>query len=185
MPVSLNDRVEDCISRIIERFKENPELFLTESDLKCRLFMELNNDPVFSQEEVTGDGEKRTNYVHSETSYFVFGKLNKKRVDLTVVKPSNYNFENEEVVYRKGFYFAEPSIAIELKLNKDKSKKKVEDELRAVLYDLERLRRSRPKSSFCVLLLDKRKVFSEEEICGVQNEYRRIRIFYGSTDLAH
>ena len=167
----LNERVEDCISRIINRFEGNPELFLTESDLKCRLFIELNNDPVFSQEEVTRDGEKKTNYVYSETSHFVFGKLNRKRVDITVVKPSNYDFKNEEVVYRKGYYFAESSISIELKLNKNKSKKRVEDELKAVLDDLKKLKSSRPESSFYVLLLDKRKVFSEKEISAIQNEY--------------
>ena len=62
---SLFERVSDCILRIISEFKENPELFLTESDLKCRLFKELDNDPVFSQEEITGDEEKRTNYARA------------------------------------------------------------------------------------------------------------------------
>lgn len=182
MPRTLCERVENCICRIIERFEENPELFLTESDLKCRLFMELNNDPVFSQEEITRDKEKRTNYVHSETSYFVFGKLNRKRVDITVVKPSNYNFKNEEVVFRKGYYFAEPSIGIELKLNKNKSKNKMEKELKAVLDDLEQLKNSRPRSSFYVLLLDKKKVFSQEEVRDLQNEYQEIMIFYAVID---
>ena len=179
---SFNKRVKDCIKKTVNRFKRNPELFLTESDLKCRLFMELNNDPVFSQEEVTADGEKKTNYVHSESSYFVFGELNRKRVDITVVKPSNYDFKNEEVVVRKGYSFAEPSIGIELKLNKNKSKNRVEKELRAVLDDLKELKRSRPRSSFYVLLLDKKKVFSKKEIVDVQNEYQEIRIFYAAID---
>lgn len=177
---SLNESVEDSILNVIKMFRRNPELFLTESDLKCRLFMELNNDPLFSQEEVTKDGEKRTNYVHSESSYFVFGKLNRKRVDVTVVKPANYDFENEEVVYRKGYYFSEPSIGIELKLNKNKSKNRMQKELKAVLDDLRELKRSRPESSFYVLLLDKKKVFSEEEIRDIQNEYNGIRVFYVS-----
>lgn len=181
MAGSFNERVEDSILRIINTFKRNPELFLTESDLKCRLFMELNNDPLFSQEEVTRDGEKKTNYVHSESSYFVFGKLNKKRVDVTVVKPHNYDFENEEVVYRKGYFFAEPSIGIELKLNKNKSKNRMEKELKAVLDDLKLLKSTRPESSFYVLLLDKKEVFSGKEICDIENEYEGIRIFYAAT----
>jgi len=180
--MSMSERVEECILGTIERFRENPELFLTESDLKCRLFMELDDDPVFSQEEDTKDGEKRTNYVHSETSYFVSGKLNQKRVDITVVKPSNYDFRNEEVVYRKGYYFAEPSIGIELKLNKNRSKKRVKDELKADLDNLRRLKLNRPESSFYELLLDKRNVFSETEINALQNEYPEIRIFYGAVD---
>jgi len=178
MSRSFQERVEDCISRIIEKFRENPELFLTESDVKCRLFMELNNDPVFSQEEVTGDQEKRTSYVHSETSYFVFGKLNRNRVDITVVRPSNYNFEHKEVVSRKGFYFEEPSIGIELKLNKSKSKNGMEKELKAVLDDLAQLKNFRPESSFYLLLLDKKKIFSQEEVGDLQNEYKEIAIFY-------
>jgi hypothetical protein len=182
MPMSMNERVEECILRTIGRFKGNPELFLTESDLKCRLFMELNNDPVFSQEKDTQDGEKRTNYVHSETSYFVSGKLNQKRVDITVVRPSNYDFKNEEVVYRKGYCFAEPSIGIELKLNKNKSKKGVEDKLKADLDNLKKLKNNRPESSFYELLIDKRKVFSETEINALKNEYPEIRIFYGAVD---
>lgn len=177
---SLNERVEGCISNVINKFRRNPELFLTESDLKCRLFMELNNDPLFSQEEATKDGKKRTNYVHSEISYFVFGKLNKRRVDVTVVKPANYDFENEEVVYRKGYYFSEPSIGIELKLNKNKSKNRMQKELKEVLDDLRKMERSRPESSFYVLILDKKKVFSEDEICDIQNECNGIRVFYAS-----
>jgi hypothetical protein len=164
----------------MDRFRENPELFLTESDLKCRLFKELDSDSVFSREEATGDGEKRTNYVHSETSYFVLGKLNRKRVDLTVVKPSNYDFMDRAVA-RKGFYFEEPSIGIELKLNKNKSLYRMRAELIAVLDDLARLKRSRTESTFCVLVLDKKGVFSDEEISNLQREYREIRIFYATT----
>lgn len=176
----LNERVEYYISRIIEKFEENPELFLTESDLKCRLFKELDNDPVFSQEELTRDGEKRTSYVHSETSYFVFGKLNKNRVDITVVKPSNYDFLNKKVVDRKGFYFTEPSIGIELKLNKKKNKKGMEKELKDVLRGLNQLKNSRPESAFYVLLLDKKKVFSNEDVRNLQRENQNIGIFYTS-----
>jgi len=110
MPASFVRRVEDCISKIVREFRRNPELFLTESDLKCRLFMELDSDPVLSKEESTQDGRK-TNYVHCESSYFVFGRLNKKRVDITVVNPSNFDFRNQ-AASRKGYYFAEPSIGM-------------------------------------------------------------------------
>lgn len=179
---SFNERVERSILNIINMFKRNPELFLTESDLKCRLFMELSNDPVFSREEATRDGKKKTTYVHSESSYLVYGKLNKKRVDITVVNPSNYDFENEEFIVRKGYYFEEPSIGIELKLNKNKSKDKMEKELKSLLDDLQQLKISRPESTFYVLVLDKRSVFQIEEISSIQNEYRNIKIFYATVN---
>ena len=174
---TLNERVENSIRGIIKEFRRNPELFLTESDLKCRLFMELNNDPVFSREESTGDGQKKTNYVHSESSYFVFGKLNKKRVDVTVVKPSNYDFEKEKVVIRKGYSFAEPSVGIELKLNKVKGKNALRGDLEKVLDDLRQLKSTRPESSFCLLLLDRKKALTEAEIHDLRNKYIEIEIF--------
>jgi len=178
----INERVERSILNIINIFKRNPELFLTESDLKCRLFMELSNDPIFSREEATRDGKKKTTYVHSESSYFVYGKLNKKRVDITIVNPSNYDFEKEEVIVRKGYYFEEPSIGIELKLNKNKSKNRMKKELKSLLDDLQQLKNSRPESTFYVLVLDKRGVFSIGEIFNMQNEYRDIKIFYATVD---
>jgi hypothetical protein len=181
MPQTYCDRVEGYISRIIEKFKENPEIFLTESDVKCRLFMELSGDSIFSLEETTRDQTKKTNYVHSETSYFVLGKLNKRRVDITVVKPSNYDFSKKEVVFRKGYYFSGPSIGIELKLNKTKTKKNMEKEVEAVLNDLELLKATRPESNFYLLFLDKRGVFNQTEICAWQNKYPNIKVFYGTT----
>ena len=181
MTMPLSERVECCVLKTIKEFQRNPEHFLTESDLKCRLFMELNNDALFSQEEFTEDKEKKTNYVHSESSYFVFGKLNKKRVDLTVVKPSNYNFENEKVVYRKGYSFSEPSIGIELKLNKSKPGKTMRKELEKVLNDLRKLKNTRPESDFYLLLLDKRRLFSEKDISELKSKYHEIKVFYGAT----
>lgn len=63
--------VERCIGRVIQEFKSSPELYLTESDLKCRLFAVLNSHPIFSRIEPTVDGKTKTCYVHTETSYFV------------------------------------------------------------------------------------------------------------------
>jgi hypothetical protein len=183
MPQNHVERVEGPISRVVEQFEENPELFLTESDLKCRMFLELNGDQVFSQIEMTRDGNKKTNYVHSETAYFVLGKLNKRRVDITVVKPSNYDFnlgevQTRDVVNRKGYSFDEPSIGIELKLNKRKTKTAMEKELKQVLDDLDLLKRTRPESTFYLLFIDKKSGFTPEEIATWQNRYPDMKIFY-------
>lgn len=142
--------------------------------------MELNNDDIFKREEPTRDGEKRINYVHSEISYFVFGKLNRRRVDLTVVNPANFDYRKRKVIYKKGYYFSEPSIGIELKLNKNKSKRKVKEELIDVLDDLVLLARSRPESKFYLLQLDKKNRFSEDELDQIQNDYPDIKLFYAS-----
>lgn len=175
-----NERVEIYIERIIEKFQKNPELFLTESDLKCRLFMELNSDPVLSQEEVTMDGEHQTNYVHSETAYFVGDRLDDSWVDITVVKPANYDFENEPIVGRKGYSFIEPSIGIELKFNKVMSKNTVMDELIGDLKKLTALKSIRTESHFYLLSLDKKNVISQEDIDYLQNNFKTVKIFHST-----
>jgi len=175
---SLHEKVEKCILKVIKDFKRNPELFLSESDLKCRLFMELNKDGDFSREEKTGDGKRQTNYVHSEISYFLFGKLNKRRVDICIVKPSNFDFDNKPIVERKGCSFMEPSIGIELKLNKNETKSTVIKKLKDVLESIKLLKNTRPDSKFYVMQLDKKNLFSSEEISELQNNYPEIKIIY-------
>jgi hypothetical protein len=138
----------------------------------------LNNDPILSRIEATQDQSKRTNYVHSETSYFVDGKLDKRWVDITIVKPSNYDFRLDEIVGRKGYYFQEPSIGIELKLNKKKTKNAMQKELAKVLADLNLLLEKRPESSFYLLFLDKKTGFTRSEISALQNLNPNVRIFY-------
>ncbi|MFZ7136856.1 MAG: hypothetical protein ACOWW1_00330 [archaeon] len=177
-----NERVEIYIERIIEQFQKNPELFLTESDLKCRLFMELDSDPVLSQEEVTKDGAHRTNYVHSETAYFVEGRLDKNRVDITVVKPSNYDFANQQIVGRKGYYFVEPSIGIELKLNKLMYKNDIITNLIKDLKKLTALKTFREESTFYLLFLDKKNIVSQEDIDWLQNSFKTVKIFHSTID---
>lgn len=178
LPLTFIRRVERGILKIIGQFKENPELFLTESDLKCRLYFELNRDPVLSRIETTRDTSKRTNYVHSETSYFVEGKLNKRRVDITVVRPYNYDFRQDKIVGRKGFYFREPSIGIELKLNKKRAKKSMKKELNGVITSLELLKERRIESEFYLLFLDKKAGFTPSEIHTLQSEHPDITLFY-------
>jgi hypothetical protein len=63
--------VERCIFAVISEFRSNPELYLTESDLKCRLYRVLSNHPLFRRVEPPADGKTATCYVHTETSYFV------------------------------------------------------------------------------------------------------------------
>lgn len=178
MLVDYLQRVEGCIYSVIGEFAGNPELVLTESDLKCRLFAALNTDPLFSRVEPTMDGEARTCYVHSETSYFVDGKLNKRWVDITVVNPHNYDFENKEIVGRKGYSFIEPSIGIELKFNKKKSKQAMKKEIKQVLDDLQLLEQYRHESKFYLLFLDRKVGFENQEVVEWQRAYPNIRIVY-------
>ena len=170
--------VERCIDAVIEEFRINPELYLTESDLKCRLYSVLNRHPIFRRIEPTKDGRARTCYVHTETSYFVDTRLNKRRVDVTVVSPHNYDFANQEIVARKGYSFAEPSIGIELKFNKVKCPANMEKEVREVLDDLQLLAQNRYESKFYLLFLDRKVGYPQEKIAEWRQAYSNIKIMY-------
>ena len=170
--------VERCIFAVTREFRSNPELYLTESDLKCRLYKMLSNHPLFRRVEPTADGKTRTCYVHTETAYFVEGKLNKRWVDVTVVNPRNYDFRIKEIVGRKGYSFSEPSIGIELKLNKLKPRQKMEQEIRKTLSDLQLLKENRFESTFFLLFLDRKVGYSQEKLGEWQQAYPNIRIIY-------
>jgi hypothetical protein len=170
--------VERCIGRVIEEFQNNPALYLTESDLKCRLYMVLNSHPLFRRMEPTVDGRTKTCYVHTETSYFVDRKLNKRRVDVTVVAPHNYDFTNKEIVGRKGYSFSEPSIGIELKFNKVKTSANMEKEIREVLDDLQLLAQNRYESKFYLLFLDRKVGYTKQKIDEWHRAYANIKIIY-------
>lgn len=171
-------KVERCISVIIREFQAYPELYLTESDLKCRLYKVLCSHPLFRRIEPTKDGKARTNYVHTETAYFVDERLDKRRVDLTVVRPNNYDFSKHEIVKRKGYSFTEPSIGIELKFNKVKCLANMTKEVKKVLYDLQMLAQNRYESKFYLLFFDRKVGFSEHIISEWQGAYPNIKIIY-------
>jgi hypothetical protein len=170
--------VERCTSVVIREFQVFPELYLTESDLKCRLYKVLCNHPLFRRIEPTKDGRARTNYVHTETAYFVDGRLDKRRVDVTVVSPHNYDFSKREVVARKGYSFTEPSIGIELKFNKVKCPANMTKEVKEALDNLQMLRQYRYESKFYLFFLDRKVGFSEQTIDEWRNAYPNIKIIY-------
>lgn len=169
--------VLEAIDKVINDFKRNKNLFLTEGDLECRLFKELQEK--FPKEEQTGDRENITSYVHSQIRYFEKERLNKNRVDIVVVPLENFDFSDNKIVFRKGYAFNEPSVAIEVKLNKRlKSKSALRRIWKTDLEKLNRLQTSRGYSKFISILLDKNKVFCKTELKRIKKEYATIKIIY-------
>lgn len=172
---TLNNLVIKSINAITEDFRRNKDLFLTEGDLECRLFRELQKN--IPREEETRDRRHKTGYIHSQLRYFEGNRLDKNSVDIVVVPPSNFNFKKHQIVRRKGYYFEEPSIAIELKLNK-----RIKDPsalIRLWKSDLEklmRLQRNRDMTKFFSMLLDKNNVFDDIE--NIKCQYPNIEIIY-------
>jgi hypothetical protein len=108
----------------------------------------------------------------------VDGRLDKRWVDVTVVKPHNYDFKNSEIVSRKGYFFMEPSVGIELKLNKLKPRQEIYNEIRETLSNLELLRQHRDESTFYLVFFDRVVGFDKKEIETWRIDYPNIRIIY-------
>lgn len=172
---TLYKQVLKRINIIANDFKRNKDLFLTEGDLECRIFGELQKS--LPKEKKTKDGGHKTSYIHSQLRYFEGGRLDKNSVDIVVVPPENFDFKNHEIVRRKGYYFEEPSIALELKLNKRlKNPSALWRVWKADLEKLKRIQSSRNMSRFISVLFDKNKVF--RNIKNIESQYPNIKIIY-------
>ena len=155
---TLYKQVLKSINIIAKDLKRNKSLFLTEGDLECRLFKELQNN--LPNEGITEDKRHKTSYAHSQLRYFEGERLDKNSVDIVVVPPGNFNFKNHNIVRRRDYYCEEPSIPIELKLNKGLNiSSALMRVLKADLEKLKMLQRNRKRSKFVSVLFDKNKVF--------------------------
>jgi len=110
---------EKALAKVFGRFKENPKLILTESDLKCWLFLELVKDIEGMQESTLS--------VHTEVTHYPRIEPNLKKFfmrDLTILDSVNV-VENEEIwdnhgtgdyALSKGFNHQGCAMHFELKL---------------------------------------------------------------------
>jgi len=81
--MSYIEAVEQCIKELIQRFEQNPNLFTSESDVKCYLYHLLISKDTLQESFVTKD-KKRTNLIHTE-----YPTLLRPLVDLVVLDPKN------------------------------------------------------------------------------------------------
>ena len=115
------DCFEAALKKVHSMYEHTPEMILTESDLKCWLFFELQNI------------QNKTYSVHSEVTHFVNSNVRKNQAtikirkyflrDLTLL--SNKKLDENEVLWKsmnsdqllnKGFKHIGNAIHIELKL---------------------------------------------------------------------
>jgi hypothetical protein len=57
--------LEDCIQKLVTKFREKPNLFYSESDMQCCLYHLLYSHPVLQKDYITKDGVK-TGILHNE-----------------------------------------------------------------------------------------------------------------------
>ncbi|MCA4783141.1 hypothetical protein IF125_12900 [Empedobacter stercoris] len=109
----------DCaMESLFNKFKENPKLILTESDLKCWLFMEL---------QVVLNDQDLPFSVHTEVTHYLRNPQIERKLfmrDLTILNDKNLNLNeeiwnknnNQEHTLSKGFQHIGPALHFELKL---------------------------------------------------------------------
>ena len=117
--IALYDQLSGkALENVFIRFKENPKLILTESDLKCWLFLELTNEIVGLQNSGLSVHTEVTHYLETER------RKNKRFRDLTILDSKNLdinedlwkNNDDGNYTLNKGFKHKGPAMHFELKL---------------------------------------------------------------------
>ena len=109
---------EKALAKVFGRFKENQKLILTESDLKCWLFLELVKEIERMPESTISVHTEVTHYLQTEE------RKNRRFRDLTILDSENLNLnediwknnDNGDYTLNKGFKHRGPAMHFELKL---------------------------------------------------------------------
>lgn len=89
------ETVEQCIKELVQKFKENPNFFTSESDVKCYLYHLLISKEIFRGNFLTKD-KKSTGLVHTE-----YPSFKKPFVDLVILDHRNvaqYRLKRQRVM---------------------------------------------------------------------------------------
>lgn len=107
-----------ALSNVAERSIKNRALILTESDLKCQVYMELSQIEIFGRMAATFDDGITGSALHSETKFFNGHGLLDQAPDLVLTDPSRLSIRTRldgSLLPTKGFHFDGEAILIELK----------------------------------------------------------------------
>ena len=114
------NKINTAIEQVKETFQSYPDIFLTESDMKCHLFAKLLEDNNFSRIKKTKDNSNSIN-LHSEVRWY--GREDKKlkyRSDIVIIDASDLKTKNSTVfrLPSKGYGFNKFFSIIEVKLRR-------------------------------------------------------------------
>lgn len=157
--MTIQEKIKNAIKNLINDFKQHPDKYLTESDVRCFLFNELMKVNEFSVLKNTLDTSNSTP-THTEVRWYgESGKL-KWRSDIVIFDVSSLRVkDNIFKLPSKGFSFNKPWAVIEIKfrrINGESNKKFV----KKILEDAKKLSNISAEVTgdyFCHLVaLDKR-----------------------------
>jgi hypothetical protein len=172
------------IRQLTTEFKNNPYNFLSESDVKCRLHMIMCQDNALSGLKPTNDG-KQISPLHSEVSYFDRNGKLLFHVDLSAIDPGTTNVYSKirkgGVRLAKGYRAGECYLAIEIKLNKSDSKRKMIAKWEKDMRKLEDIKTRNPSLTCFSILLDKRShISSDDELAQLPEAFPNTKIVYAN-----
>ncbi len=155
--------IENSINELVKVFSKRPDLFLTESDLRCYLAAELLKIPDFSSMQKTIDGFLSIP-LHSEVRWYgKSGKL-KYRSDVVILSPEDLRVKEKTFkLPSKGYGFNHFWAIIELKLRRINGKSDNQF-FKDAKYEVDKLRKieretqynNKYKALYYVLCFDKR-----------------------------
>ncbi|MFA5157881.1 MAG: hypothetical protein WC451_01655 [Patescibacteria group bacterium] len=158
--MTTQENISIAIEKIISDFKEYPDKYLTEDDVRCFLFNELMKIDEFSLPIHTSDNSKSIT-VHSEVRWYGnSGKL-KWRSDIVIVDVSTLRVKND--IFKlpsKGFGFNRPKVIIEIKLRRINGESD-NGFINQIRKDLDKVSKIKQEISgnfiSCLLVLDKKR----------------------------
>lgn len=111
--------INRAISRVKQKFVNNPHIFLTEEDLRCNLYSELLKENVLSRVEETQDNSQSIP-VHAEVRWYGENKKLKTRSDLVILEVSKLITSDKGFTQlpSKGYGFSGSMAVIETKLRR-------------------------------------------------------------------
>jgi hypothetical protein len=163
-------KVEARIDSLINSFKENPELFLTEQDVVAYLYKLLLED--FGSFQETADNPPRQSIpLHCEVRWYGGHRRRplRYRSDLVILNVPSLITENTDSfrLPSKGYGFDKFQVIIEVKLRRKtrRSNSKWMDLIRKDRRKISRLRRSLTGANFLVYLI----IFDKKSDIGLES----------------
>jgi len=178
--------IDRTLKEFVYEVQLHPYNFLSESDVKCKLFMMLYRHKEINRLKKTLDG-RLISPLHSEVSYFNDkGKL-LFHVDLSIIDPKTtdvYSKSKKMAIkfskeYRAGVCYS----AIEIKFNRRFGKDKIMEKWEKDWEKLEDISTRNQLITCYSILLDKKNRFSQQdEIVPYSQQYPNVKIVYTNTE---
>lgn len=169
--------IETAIVNLINDFKNYPDKYLTESDVRCSLVNELMKNPEFNKIQNTEDNSKSIP-LHTEVRWYGHSGRLKWRSDIVIIDVNSLRVKRD--IFRlpsKGFGFNKPKAIIEIKLRRinGESNSAFISKIKQDINKLNRIRAEIVGNYFCGLVILDKKENIVQEITAIENN---IELYY-------